>query len=488
MDSPSYDHSLKQIQNFVAKNKSKLLSVLGGNTMGHVNSWATENVLTKDTDYDTIAVAQGFRATADVDSPGDTQVFLLLTSMRLMMEAKRFIQDCGGYSLVSSDDTHGLTSHGYPANVIGLLGHAGQFIPIGVSIKQCEDEAAEAEGIRGMKAAFQSLLDFDWVPTEGMMDSCPALRNAFKSVFPDIKLAVCWFHCTQALHKNRAKFSDPENYKKFCEEVRALHILEDLDTFTMGLELLKKRWRTKEPRVVAWFFPNWGCPGRMEWFMGATACGMPVVNSSEEGFNNTMKRYGTRRKSQGIGIMLPQVARELGYQSRTAPANYQRVRQQGQADYIKAQEWLLANKALIITRRGSTYVPSSDAARELRHASRAALQQALTAWLQRDIQALPRESVVGFVARQTRFYSLVALDRVRAARAPDQIYRCSCPMGWKSGQCKHALALAIARGDVPVRDDWVVVAPCNLPRRGRPRNVQTQEEQTRRRRRRRTTR
>ena len=48
-------------------------------------------------------------ATADVDSPGDTQVFLLLTSMRLMMEAKSFIQDCGGYSLVSSDDTHGLT-------------------------------------------------------------------------------------------------------------------------------------------------------------------------------------------------------------------------------------------------------------------------------------------------------------------------------------------------------------------------------------------
>lgn len=377
-----------------------------------------------------------------------------------------------------------LPRNNYPANTLGLLGKAGQFCIVLFLLAQTEDQAAVRNGVRSLKETFARFLNFDFNPTEAMMDACLALRIGFTDVFPDIRLAVCFFHMMQALVRNKNRFRDAEqNYPKFRADVRGLHTLDDSDAFQAGLDLLKRRWQAKEPLVVSWFFPHWGVPGKMEWNVSATAWGMPAVNNANESNNNSFKRFATKRTRPGLGILLPMIQRELEYQAKRAPVNFHRERVLGKADFVKAQEWLHLNRALIFTRSGVTYVPSGHSARELRAASSAVRTQTLRAWRERETQPLPRESVDAFVKRHKQFYSLVPMGDERG-HGPDQLYKCSCPMAWKTGQCKHALAVAIARKQVQVRDAWCLVSPNVLPSRGRPRNADTQQGAAQRRRRR----
>ena len=73
-----------------------------------------------------------------------------------------------------------------------------------------------------------------WEPSFALADSASAIHNALLTVFPDIKIAQCYFRMHQAIVQHAAHFSCEENYEKFLIDTEKLAGLPAEEQFLAG--------------------------------------------------------------------------------------------------------------------------------------------------------------------------------------------------------------------------------------------------------------
>ena len=206
--------------------------------------------------------------------------------------------------------------------------------------------------------------------------------------------------------------------------------------------------------------------------------GVPRDNNAMESSNNSLKEDGTRREIVGVVPAFRHVSAYIKGRSQN-DVEFDAFPAQSKKTWVAAQELVASNvftETFCRQHSGGAVVLSAT--------SRDAVKRAATA-------TQNRRMAMGFVSRysdvaenggQAEVLRGKSLDEALAivgsayhlrklrnvARDNPVKYQCSCPDFWHYWQCKHALGLAISRGEVSVPPRYVIASLRGRQSKGRP--------------------
>jgi hypothetical protein len=194
--------------------------------------------------------------------------------------------------------------------------------------------------------------------------------------------------------------------------------------------------------------------------------GMPNTNNSLERFNNSLKKYVTKRQRLSLSRLLHKASKELSYQSRrnASKKDVPTVPVLQRKDWAKAQVWSKENKSFLLQVRapGMFFAPSTELL-EATSRSKPRIQAAFKLY---DTNPLPQnENFDAYIKRQGSFWKL---QQLHSPFSEVTMFSCNCPWFLQYRWCKHSLGLAISRVLVQVPPEWKVNSLEQAKKRGRP--------------------
>jgi len=90
------------------------------------------------------------------------------------------------------DETHQVNEYRYPLTAFGSHDSAGNFAPLGLMLSSCSDQSVFEILLANMKGS----LGKHFKPHTIMVDKSDGERNAIKSVFPEVRVRLCYWHLT----------------------------------------------------------------------------------------------------------------------------------------------------------------------------------------------------------------------------------------------------------------------------------------------------
>lgn len=85
------------------------------------------------------------------------------------------------------------------------------------------------------------------------MDGLKGLREAIKTVFPDVNIQTCIVHQI----RNSIKYIVSKDQREFMNELKCVYKAFNEETALKNLDLLKEKWNTKYAVVIASWYNNW---------------------------------------------------------------------------------------------------------------------------------------------------------------------------------------------------------------------------------------
>jgi hypothetical protein len=466
---PKAKVTLKQVQTAAITQSKKLMSTLPNNTIGDLHTYLAANILTAEADKHAFGVLPGWRANGpDHITNEAADICFVLTTKNLLKNAVRQSHS-GLVSFVDIDQTYNLIDKGYPITIIGTVTRAHQFKLIAVGISRHEDQRDNAAILSAVKEGLSTLLGFQWLPKVGMSDRAGAISNAFAEVFlTNMRLAKCYFHVKKGLKDNKSRFSSETNYELFQSDCSDIAGFDTEQEFFDALDLLFRKWRSREKDAVDWFSSEWCTKSYGTWFSGFTSAGLPNTNNSLERFNRSLKLYVTSHQRLSFSKLLTKFKKELVYQSLTSKSSdFPKEPILDRQAWGKAQLWAKSiTKANILKARTNNlyFVPTAALFKNLKAADKGGvkfIRHEFEKGYDASTEPLEGENFDKYMKRRRGFWKL---QKVTANNS----FACNCPCYLHKATCKHSLGMCILHHLVTIPAHWKCNSIEQLKRRGRP--------------------
>ena len=475
INSPNTVVEMKQVQGAVHRLKRKILSEFPEDSVGYIHEFLQQNQLTSQSGDHDVGVLPGWHVSGlgeCLDSKTvAANLHFTVTTKALLHQAIE--QDKGQLcSFIDTDGTYSLLSNGYPCLIFGTVDAKHSFHLLGFTISMKEDEWAFTSALEQVKHAYVQFFGYVWEPSFAMADSAGAIHNALLAVFPDIKIAKCYFHMRQAIVQHAAHFSSEENYEKFLVDTKKLAGLPSEEQFLAGLDLFKNKWVRREPSLMrSWFLPYWCSEIKRNWFVSFTSPGLPNTNNTAESRNKITKKFVTRKERLSLGRLMYKLRKELSFLSLlTKRSTFQLTPTSSRKVFVDAQLWILSMKVpgmkdncILKGRGGHIFVPSSECI------SKCISQKNLFDELKKFQSCslpLKGEKFEEYIQRVSSFYVLQEIP-------PNGIihFSCSCYVYNQYASCKHSLGCSIYFRKTLVPPNWNAENVSDKSRPGRPKKM-----------------
>lgn len=157
-------------------------------SLGDLENWTKQHIAIPDSEG--VAYVGGEYINAE------TPVF------RIFVTSKRLLKNAVGAKWLCADPTYKLTWQGFPSLVVGTTDRDRKFHMVGISL--CTGETAD-----DFKFTFQSILNATKVaygkyidPSALVCDAAKGIHKAFKAVFGEKMILMCWAHMRKKLKKS----------------------------------------------------------------------------------------------------------------------------------------------------------------------------------------------------------------------------------------------------------------------------------------------
>lgn len=120
-----------------------------------------------------------------------------------------------------------------------------RFYPIVCSFTKTENELAYRSGFQAIVNYSRIFFDIDFKARLGSLDHSSMISNAYRFVFPQITLILCWPHVFRAASSSKAKkrLNCLNNLDGILGDIQILHYATSIEKFEYMGSAFVRRWR-----------------------------------------------------------------------------------------------------------------------------------------------------------------------------------------------------------------------------------------------------
>lgn len=144
---------------------------------------------------------------------------------RFLVSSKYLLQKAADVDKLHADATYKLVWQGQPVLLVGTTDSDRHFHPLGISVCSNEQKEDFAFIFRSMKTSVQNLFGIEMQPKVLICDAASSIHNAYKDVFEDDNIVMCWAHARRNIVRKAAAFlKDPEKQNSFLGELKKIKL------------------------------------------------------------------------------------------------------------------------------------------------------------------------------------------------------------------------------------------------------------------------
>eukprot|EP00033_Pygsuia_biforma_P007317 GCRY01008342.1.p1 GENE.GCRY01008342.1~~GCRY01008342.1.p1 ORF type:complete len:397 (+),score=19.53 GCRY01008342.1:174-1193(+) len=198
----------------------------------------------------------------------------------------------------------------------------GHFRAIAVALSSNEQRSSFFQFLSSVRNGIQRIHRFQWNVHSAMCDAALAIRNALKDVWPEIKIAMCWFHVSMNVKEKCRNLLPNEQAETLVKrQLQILHSCITEEQFEKACQLALQSWRDNGFTDFANYFENQWVHARPEWYCGFLN-GHANTNCAAERRNREIKDHYTFHNKLPLNQFLPMLERLLMNWSRTDHMNF----------------------------------------------------------------------------------------------------------------------------------------------------------------------
>lgn len=145
------------------------------------------------------------------------------STFRFLVSSKYLLQKAGDIVKLHADATYKLVWQGQPVLLVGTTDSDRHFHPLGIAVCSKEQKEDFAFIFHAMKSSVYNLFGIEMQPKVLISDAAASIHNAYKDVFEDDHIVMCWAHARRNIVKKIAAFvKDAEKKNSFLGEERIL--------------------------------------------------------------------------------------------------------------------------------------------------------------------------------------------------------------------------------------------------------------------------
>ena len=356
------------------------------------------------------------------------------------------------------DGTYKLTWQGFPVLISGITDVQHRFHPVSLSLVSHEGTNAYLEVFTAQKEALWEESHRQLAPLFVIADGSPAITAASRMAFPECPRAMCWAHVVRNVDKKLLGVSNVDRRNRFRRDLFVLQLATSPAEFKDAWALFKDHYSRAQQLggIVEYIQQTWIDSDLGNWFEGFQN-GFPSTNNGLERANRSLKDDYTLHVKLGLAQFLKKMEEAITHWSkRERREPFQESLTPSLAEWTEAWQW----KSMGVPRRRLV----SRASRET-HLIPA--KGHIEDFDDNCRQYLPMMRHGFGTWREYRSYRqcLWMVERKRNR------WFCTCPVGIKSGHCKHTLGMAIVRGCVDCPEEAKTIPIGRKRKCGRPSRI-----------------
>ena len=448
--------SISQLNNFLRTIKNTKLGPTSI-SLGEIEQWCLESSQSILESDDTPFVAS-YQIVYNDDNENDDGVAdddSNENKFRFFITTKRLLQIASRSKRIHADATYKLLWQGFPVLIIGTSDLDRHFHPLGMSV--CSNETIEDFRFvfRGLQEGIQKLNLEEIKPEVLIADGADAIRNAFRDVFGEKPMAMCWAHMRRQVVKKIESMVDKEEKEDLVNAIEFLQLAQNERVFLKASNLFAKKWMKKQPSFIEYFRNEW-LTTHNEWYEGVGHF-TPSTNNGLEAINNVIKKESTLRERLPLSrfkVLAFEIVEKWSKSYEQGLKQYSDKQTISLELWTSGYQWVKSHKSILSNECNNLvqcYIPAGDE----------------TKITNVDIDVMKKMKWYSFDQYKNKafniWYVTLPVDKLKWL---DGV--CNCPAFFKKFMCKHVVGMA-------VRLNYCKPPPAakNIPigekrRRGRP--------------------
>jgi hypothetical protein len=283
---------------------------------------------------------------------------------------------------------------------------------------------------RGLQKGVQKLGLEEMNPDVLIADGADSIRNAFKHVFGEKPMIMCWAHMRRKIVKKVESIMDKLIQEDLLNDVDALQLAQSKRIFTKASNLFIKKWTKAQPDFVEYFRREW-LTSHDAWYEGVQHF-TPSTNNALEATNRVIKDENTFRERLPLSRFKELVFEIVEKWSKS----YQRgLKQYNDKQTISLDlwtngyQWVKSEKSILSTESNNSvqyYIPAGDETR---------ITNA-------EIDVMKKMKWYSFDQYKIKAFNIwcvtLPMDKLKWDEGV-----CNCPAFFKKFMCKHVIGMAI---------------------------------------------
>jgi len=422
--------NISQLNNFLRTIKNTKLDPTSI-SLGEIEQWCLESSQSIPESIDT-PFAASYQIIYDDDNENDDVDGddVNENKFRFFITTKRLLQIASRSKRIHADATYKLLWQGFPVLIVGTTDLDRHFHAFGMSV--CSNETTHDFRFlfRGLQEGIQKLNLEEINPEFLIADGADAIRNAFRDVFGEKPMIMCWAHMRRKVMKKIESMVNKSEQEDLINDIESLQLAQNERIFLKASNLFVKKWVKRQPSFIEYFQNEW-LTTHNEWYEGVGHF-TPSTNNGLEATNNVIKKENTLRERLPLSrfkVLAFEIVEKWSkcYERGLKQYNYKQTI--SLELWTSGYQWVKSNKSILSNECDNFvqyYIPAGDG----------------TEITNVDIDVMKKMKWYSFDQYKNKAFNIwcvtLPTDKLKWL---DGV--CNCPAFFKKFMCKHVVGMTI---------------------------------------------
>ena len=253
---------------------------------------------------------------------------------------------------------------GYPVLIIGTTDLDRHFHSFGMAI--CSNEK-----IPDFRFLFHGIqegrrkLNLEGINPEFLIaDGSDAIHHAFRDVFGEKFMVMCWAHMRRWVAKKTESMVNKSEQEDLMHDIELLQLAQNEQIFSKVSNLFVKKWIKREPSFIEYFQNEW-LTTHNGWYEGVGHF-TPSKNNALEATNNVIKKENTLRERLPLSrfkVLAFEIVEKWSKSYERGLQQYHDKQTISLELWISGYQWAKSNKSILSTECDNLvqyYIPTGD--------------------------------------------------------------------------------------------------------------------------------